>query len=109
MASPRLRHRVEIWRGTEADTGTGGSRTEWTRIARPWADVRGLPGRESSLEHVLQGISVYRVMIRHRDDILTADQLRHGAITMNIKSAVDPDGRREWLVITADTQAVVAQ
>jgi SPP1 family predicted phage head-tail adaptor len=77
-------------------------------VATVAAEVLGLDGRESVMDQALQGISTYRVTIRWRSDVLEADQLRSAGSCfrgrdVNIRSIVDPDGRREQLVILADT------
>ncbi|AJP72931.1 phage head closure protein [Sphingomonas hengshuiensis] len=102
-----LRHRIEIRRPTETKDGKGGWTTSWPVIALPWAEVIGLDGRESVMDQVLEGVSVYRIRIRWRAGILVKDQVRHGAVTLNITSAVDPDGKREQLVIMASTAAAL--
>ncbi len=101
-----LNRRVEIWRATKTDDGKGRNATTWSVIATPWAEVIGQNGREAVIAQALQGISVYRIRIRYRADITDADQIRYGAVDLNIKSVSDPDGAREQLVILADTSSV---
>jgi SPP1 family predicted phage head-tail adaptor len=101
-----LRHQLKIRRKTSVDSLKGGYVTSWPVVASPWAEVTGLDGRESVMDQVLQGISVYRIRIRWRGDIAPQDQVRFGSIDLNIKSAVDPDGKRQQLVIMADTAGV---
>jgi SPP1 family predicted phage head-tail adaptor len=108
LRSADLRHRVTIRRATETDNGRGGYATGWSDLDEVSAEVASLDGRESVMDQVLQGISVYRVRIRWRGDVQAADQLRSegscfAGKDVNIRSAVDPDGRREQLVIIADT------
>lgn len=105
LRSEDLKHRIEIRRPTQASDGEGGYTTTWPVIASPMAEVTGLDGRESVMEHVLQGVSVYRLRIRWRRNLLLkpSDQVRWAGLDLDLKSAVDPDGRREQLVIMADT------
>jgi SPP1 family predicted phage head-tail adaptor len=107
LGAGRLRHRIEIRRRSREKDGKGGYTDVWTSIAKPWAEVVSLDGKEGMAEHVLQGASSYRIRIRHREGINTNDQVRHGALELNITSAVDPDGMREQLVILATTAAAV--
>ena len=107
LPAGRLRYKIEIVRLVESDDGRGGSATEWQVVASPWAEVIGLTGREAVLEKVLQGIRVYRITLRHRRDIQPRDQIRYGDEDLNIRSAVDPSGRREELVILADTDGAL--
>lgn len=114
LAAGALRHRLSIRRVQEVPNGKGGFKSDWSEIAKVSAEVTGLDGRESVMDQVLQSISVYRIRIRWRSDVRVADQLRtKGAAfgyddkgiprDLNIRSAVDPDGHREQLVIIADT------
>jgi SPP1 family predicted phage head-tail adaptor len=114
-----LRHSVTIRRETRTRNPSGGGYTSaWTDVATVRAEVTGLTGSESVLSQALQGVATFQVRIRWRGDITPADQLRSagGACFgfdakgderyVNIRSAVDPDGRREQLVIIADTSSV---
>lgn len=114
LRSAELRHRVVIRRATEVSNSRGGYTSAWSPIATVFAEVTGLDGRESVMDQALQGISVYRIRIRWREDIAQADQLRSAGKCfgadgqgngrdVNVRSIVDPDGRREQLVIIADT------
>lgn len=110
-----LRHRLIIRRATEASNGKGGWTTAWTDLATLSAEVTGLDGRESVMSEALQSVSVFRIRIRWRADIRSVDQLRSvsgacfgvdnagQARDVNIRSISDPDGRREQLIIIADT------
>ena len=105
LNSGDLNTKIEIVRAAQQDDGLGGFTTIWTAIASPWAEVIGQDGREAVIGHVLQGISVYRIRIRYRTDILPSDQIRlggAGGIDLNVKSCSDPAGRREqWMIIAS--------
>ena len=108
LSAGRLRHRVAIMRATKVDNGKGGYTTTWSAVASVVpVEVLGLTGTEAVREKVLRGIRVYQITARWRGDLLPKDQLRYGAEDLNIRSAVDPDGRREQLVIVADTDGAV--
>jgi head-tail adaptor len=116
-----LRHRLIVRRASEIPNGKGGYASDWSDIATVSAEVTGLDGptprpaaRETVVDHALKGIAVYQVRIRWRDDLRTSDQLRATGSSfgfdedgrkrdVNIRSINDPDGRREQLVIVADT------
>lgn len=98
-----LRHQLTIQRPSQIDDGNGGYTASLNVLATPWAEVLGLDGRESVMDHVLRGISVYRIRIWHRDGVDSGDQVLFGAQTLNIRSAADPHGTRRELVIIADT------
>ncbi|HEX2594801.1 MAG TPA: phage head closure protein [Rhizomicrobium sp.] len=101
-----LNRRIEIRRQVPQDDGHGGfldGPATWQPVATVWAEVIGLSGRESVIQHTLQGITVYRIRIRYRTDISAADQVRYNGADLNIRSIIDPDGGRETLTIIADT------
>lgn len=104
--SRRRRHKLLIRRLVETDDGKGAYISSWTTIAAPWAEVEGLAGREAVMDQTLQSVSVFRFRTRWREDILAADQIRHGSIDLNISSVADPDGMRRDLVIVATTEGV---
>ena len=109
MLSPgRLRDRVEIRRATLTRVRGGGDEATWSSLATVWAEVIGINGRESMLAQAMQGVSAYKITIRYREDIDDADQLVHRSRELNIRSISDPDGRREQLLILADTGSVQA-
>jgi len=105
ISAGRLRQRIDIMRLVENDTGLGGYVDVWTPIAAAVpAEVLGLTGTEAVREKVLRGIRVYQITTRYRDDLLPKDQLRFGGEDLNVRSIVDPVGRRDRLVIVADTE-----
>lgn len=103
LRSRDLNRRIVVFAKSEVDNGAGGWTEIYTKIAQPWAEVKGLDGRESVMNQVLQGISVYRIRVRYRDDVTDTCQIYHDGRVLNIRSAVDPDGAREQLLIMADT------
>lgn len=104
LSPGRLRHRVTIRRGSKAKKSSGpGYDTTWGDVATIWAEVIGIAGREATIGQALQGISAYRITVRFGADVTEADQLRYGAIDLNIHSVTDPTGMREELLILADT------
>jgi SPP1 family predicted phage head-tail adaptor len=114
----RLREQITIRRAVESDNGKGGYTTDWAEVATVAAEVIGINGRESVMDQVLQGVSVYTITIRWRDDVRQSDQLRSAGRPCfgrdaagnprdaNIRSVDDLGGTRQWLSIVADTAAV---
>lgn len=103
LSPGRLRQRITIRRDVRSPNGKGGFTTAWQDVGTVWAEVIGRTGREATIGEAIQGISVYQITIRYRDDILADDQIRYGSIDLNITSADDPDGGRESLLIIATT------
>lgn len=105
--SRQLRHRISILRPVRQSTGKGGFTTTFEPIATDIAaEVLGLTGTEAVKERVLRGIRVYKITIRWRPGMLVSDQILYAGDPehLNIRSAVDAEGRRRWLVIHADTE-----
>jgi SPP1 family predicted phage head-tail adaptor len=105
LSAGRLRQRIDIMRSTKVDNGKGGYTTTWAAAAQAVpAEVIGLTGTEAVREKVLRGVRVYQITTRYRADLQPKDQARFDGEDLNIRSAIDPDGRRERLVIVADTE-----
>lgn len=118
-----LRQRLTIRRVNEVPNGKGGFTEDWGDVATIFAQVIGLDGptprpasRETVVNQSLEAIAVYQVRIRWRPDVYASDQLRPKGSCfgfddngkkrdVNIRSINDPDGRREQLVIVADTSS----
>lgn len=104
ISAGRLNRRVQIMRAAVAVNRGEPTITGWTPFATLWAEVLGQNGREAVIAHMLEGISVYKITIRWRADLLPSDQVRlRDGTDLNIKSISDPDAAREQLVIYADT------
>ncbi|WP_295560613.1 head-tail adaptor protein [uncultured Sphingomonas sp.] len=105
LSAGRLRQRVDLMRLVSVDNGNGGYSETWQTIAAAVpAEVIGLTGTEAVREKVLRGIRVYQITTRWREDLQPKDQLRFGDEDLNVRSAIDPFGRRDRLVILADTE-----
>jgi SPP1 family predicted phage head-tail adaptor len=106
LAAGRLRDRIQLRRRSSEPDGDGGTIDNWGDHGTPIAaEVVSQDGREAVIASALQGVSVSRITIRYRPDVVTTDQLRvlGDDRDWNIRSAEDPDRRRERLVILADT------
>lgn len=101
-----MRHMITIRREVMTPDGSGFAAT-WQDYAQIWAEVRAMDGREAVVEHSLQGVSIYRLRVRWRTDLLPSDQIRlEGGLMLNITSIADPDGMRTQLMIMATTESV---
>lgn len=102
-----LRHRITLRRKATVEDGKGGFDPLWQTVATIGAKVEGLDGRESMMAMALQGVSHFRITIRYRADITTADQLvLSDGTEVNVHSATDPDGHRLLTQILASTGSV---
>lgn len=106
LRSGDLRTRIEIMQQVKADNGKGGYTTSWQVAATTWAEVLGQDGREAVIAQALQGVSTYRIRLRFRRDLTSAQQIRLnsvGGTDLNLLSVTDPNGDREQLMIIAST------
>jgi len=110
MHAGRLRHRITLRRQSNIKKpDTGGLKRGWADLATNLsAEVISLNGREAVITNVLQGVSHFQVTIRYRSDIKVSDQivwLTGGNRELNVHSAEDRLGTRQWLTIIASTLA----
>lgn len=103
-----MRDRVALQRPMEVKDSKGGRATSFEHVAVVPACIETLDGREAVIEHVLQGVSSYRIWIRWRGDVSAKWQVRVGGVDLNISAPpANPDRRRRWLVFTATTAAAL--
>lgn len=107
-----LSRRIEVRHRTETDNGKGGYVWGWSDPPLlVWAEVKGFASSSKGDEVVaagaLKGVFYYRIRVRFREDIGPKDQIRHAGKDLNVTAAYDPDGRREQLMIIADTEAAI--
>lgn len=108
MRAGRLRDRVDFLKPTKVDDERGGYRTDLVTIAlNVPAEVKGITGSEAVREKVLRGIRVFEITTRYRSDIDPTCQVRFGSIDLNVRSAIDEQGKRRELVILADSETAV--
>ncbi len=100
-----LRERITIRRVANVKNSRGGLDRSWSTVAEVAAEVRSVNGREAVIGQVLQGVSVFQIVIRFRSDVQSADQILWRGRELNISAAEDREGRRTWLTIIASTEA----
>lgn len=102
----RLRGRITIRRRVETKNDGGGLDLAWSNLATNLsAEVLSLDGREALIGNVLQGVSSYQITVRFRTDLLPSDQVKWGTKELNIRSAEDRLGTRQWTTIHATNEA----
>ena len=91
----RLRLRLTLERATPTPDGAGGLTLSWSAIASVPADVTPLKADERGGGEGLSDLTMHKIVIRKRADILTSDRFRLGNRVFRIRSIVDPneDGR----------------
>lgn len=98
-----LREQVEIQQQIETPDGAGGRAVSWLTVATVWAQVRAVSGREQIEAGALSNVQAWRVRIRWRSGIGITNRLVYRGTYLNVRSASDPDQRRQWLDILADS------
>lgn len=105
MHAGRLRERITIRRPVNTKNHRGGIDRSWQTLAQDLsAEVVSLNGRESMIGQAFQGISSFQITIRYRDDVQQSYQILSRGRELNIHSAEDREGTRQWLVIMASTE-----
>jgi SPP1 family predicted phage head-tail adaptor len=103
-AAGRLRFRLTLEKATASPDGAGGSTLGWTAAATLFADLTPVKAEERQSGEGIYGLTRYRIVIRHRDDVAAGDRLRLGDRVFSIKSVSDPDEDRRFLVCLAEEE-----
>lgn len=99
----KLNRRILIQAPVRTDNGKGGSAKSWADVQSVWAEMIPLRGSEALNQSLLEQRQIWKVTIRHRDDVTPDNRLQFAGRPMNIITAEDPDGMRKWLVMTAES------
>ena len=105
LSAGNLRQRVTIQSPTSASDGAGGSVTTWTNGATVWAEVLPVNGGEAFKAGLASATQFYKVTIRFRTDVTPRNRLMWNGIPLNIRTCADLDGRREALLMSAESGA----
>lgn len=92
MRAGKLRRRASLQRKQVSQDEFGAEVTTWREIARLWAAIRPLQGREFWTSQAEQGEITTRIEIRYRGDVRVADRLVWSGKTFDIE-AVTADER----------------
>lgn len=104
-AAGQLRERVAIERPVRTADGAGGADVTWETLATVWAEVVALGGNEQPLAEHNEARGACRVTIRFRADVTAQMRLVWRGAALNIRGLRDPDGKRQWLTINAQSGA----
>ena len=110
MDAGKLNRLVTIQRVTLVPNGSGGFTEKWQDVGT--AKVRAVPvaGKEGLVAGTLQASQPWRIDMRYREDLSTADQLRAAWLPgkiLTLQSVADPGDPRPglWLVVFATAVA----
>lgn len=101
LAAGRLRHQITIEQPVESQDAAGEPVKSWVPIPGgiTWAEKLDLTGRELFQAQQTSGEVTTQFTLRHRADIDARMRVVHGAELYSIEAPLDPDGRRERLVL----------
>lgn len=103
MQSGRLRHPLDLERlESTQDPVTGAMTESWVKVAREWASVAGVNGREFIQSDATQAETTYRITIRYREEIDPTWRLVDGSIMYGIE-AILPDNQKRQMVLMCKT------
>ncbi len=97
-----LRHRVELQSVSTSRDIIGGLVETWAAYATVWAEVRQASGREIWYRQQMNAQAAWTVGIRYRADVTTKHRVAYGSRTFEIRSVIDPEQRRRFLMIGCD-------
>jgi SPP1 family predicted phage head-tail adaptor len=98
MQAGKLRHRIEIQQpvGTTRDGAgakKGKDRQAWTVLARLWAAVEPLAGRELYNAQQVQPNLSHRVRVRYLDGVKAKMRVKHDRRYLNIETVINLEER----------------
>lgn len=97
-----MRHQVVVERLSTTQDASGQAVNAWNHIVTRRAALQRTAGDEvfTAATRNARVPTIFR--LRYCVEIQPKDRLRHGGKVYNIKSAIDPDGRLEELVVTTE-------
>lgn len=96
-----FRRRLILERRADSGDALVGGGESWDEVAAVWASLRLLRGARVDRGDRAALDNVWAILMRWRDDIDGDCRLRDGARVPAIVARGDPDGRRQWLAVTA--------
>jgi SPP1 family predicted phage head-tail adaptor len=98
MRPGALRHRLILETASGVDDGGGGEESlTWEEVARLWAAIRPLGGREQALTGQMDGRVSHEIIMRWRSGVRPDMRLRRGGRVFHILAVMDGGERGRWL------------
>ncbi|WP_085908283.1 phage head closure protein [Kiloniella majae] len=101
MRIGKLRERISLQELSLAGDGGGGQVETWNEVAKVWANVKPLSGREQIIANKETGTTLYRITIRSRD-ISSSWRVVWGTKTLNIREILEGDSSQQFLTFNAE-------
>jgi SPP1 family predicted phage head-tail adaptor len=104
-AAAAMRDYVSLLRSVPTDDARFGTTAAFQPYAKVWATVLPMTGTTAGAEEFVQmgvqSVVNYTATIRYRGDVTNTDRILYRGKTLELLSAVDPDGKRSTLNIIA--------
>lgn len=88
------------------DTGGGYTRS-WQSFASIWAHIAPVRGQERLSGLQLAGSITHRITLRYLSGVTPAMRLVYGSRLFNIRAVMNPDERKEYLVLLCEEGVAV--
>jgi SPP1 family predicted phage head-tail adaptor len=97
MKAGSLNHLVTLQQSLPDRDSYGTEVPRWSDVAKVWAEVTDISGREyTAMQQAVSAVSV-RVRIRYRDGVVATMRVLDGARVLEIVSVINADGGRSEL------------
>lgn len=93
MIAGELRHYIAVQEATVTQDAAGGMVKAWGDMAKVWAAIEPLKGREYIEASKIASEVAVRIRIRYRDDIEPNMRVSHNSTTYEIVAVIDVLGR----------------
>jgi SPP1 family predicted phage head-tail adaptor len=104
MRAGALRERLVIQAPVAVQDAVWGPVTEWQDVLAAWASVIPVAGSETQKDQGVQATVKYEIEIRYQPGITGENRIVWNGKTLDIESAIDPEGRKRKLLIQAVEQ-----
>ena len=98
-----LNRRIQLEVPFRTPNGAGGFTKGWAPPAWIWAEMVPLRGDETTAYALQTNKQIWRATIRYRGDVDVQARITFDGDKLNIRSLVDPDGKRRWLELTCES------
>ncbi|KKJ75443.1 hypothetical protein WH95_18555 [Kiloniella litopenaei] len=104
MNKGRLRERISLQELSLVSDGGGGQTETWGEVAKVWANVKPLSGREQITADKEASTTLYRIKIRSRG-ISSSWRVVWGSKILNIREILEGDSSERYLFFNAELGA----
>ncbi len=99
LMAGKLRHRIAIQQRTTDQDDYGQQLDQWDDVARVWADIEPLNGRELLAAAAVQAETTHTVTMRYRPGITPQLRINYNGRLFNILNVLDDNERHRTLTL----------